>query len=68
MDGLSLSHMFFDETILYSSHSVSISAIVGRNRSGKNFIFDMMVRLLNNVAIVFLGECPNIQLQSMCII
>ena len=43
-------------------------AIVGRNRSGKNFIFDMMVRLLNNVAIVFLGECPNIQLQSMCII
>lgn len=61
-DGASvkLSNDFFDDKIIYDtpSMSVSVSAIVGENGSGKSSILDMIIRILNNTAAAVLGEKP----------
>lgn len=51
---------FNGDTLLYNSDSVTVSfsAIVGENGSGKSSILDMLIRILNNVATAFLGENP----------
>lgn len=51
---------FTNDALIYDTDSLSISvtAIVGENGSGKSSILDMMVRVLNNVATALMGEKP----------
>lgn len=51
---------FADDSVLYDTESlsVSVSAIVGENGSGKSSILDMMLRVLNNATTALFGEAP----------
>lgn len=48
----------FEDNILYDTPtlSVSVSAIVGVNGSGKSSILEMLVRILNNASAALMGE------------
>lgn len=48
----------FDDAMLYNTEwmTVSISAIVGQNGTGKSTIVDMIIRILNNLSAAILSE------------
>lgn len=59
-NNVKLSNNFTNDALIYDtdSLSVSVSAVVGENGTGKSSILDMMIRMLNNIATALLGEKP----------